>query len=1247
VVWVFLIIGNRLGEGFAVHWHFLRIIVAANVVALAWLRSPSALGEDHPPALNLEAAMPRLIVQLGHSKGISSVAFSPDGKQVLTGSSDETARIWDAATGNEIRKFAGHTEGIESVTISPDGKHVLTGGDDNTARLWDAATGNEVCQFKGHKSRVTSVAFSPDGKQVLTGSSDETACLWSAASGKLFQKLEGHKDQVWSVAFSRDGKQVLTGSADHTARLWDAATGNEVCQFKGHKSRVTSVAFSPDGKQVLTGSDDNTARLWDAATGNEVCQFKGHKSRVTSVAFSPNGKRVLTGSADGTALLLETDTARDVGRFDAKPFWVEAVAFSPDGTQVLAGIDDHTARLWDAATGKTVCRFEGHVGEVNSVAFSPDGEQILTGNFALTQFKKAARIWDATSGREIGKLEGSSWVNSACFSPNGKQVLAGSGGLDNTAWLWDAVTGRELQKFQIGGISTITSVAFSPDCKKVLIGSSFGFGGLDTTAQLRDAATGKRIREFDGHWSSAKSSAVSPQNVTDVQPLSAEIQTAAATQQMLAKFFEENEHSGGITSIAFSPNGRQVLAGSADWTAWLWDANSGNVIRKFEGHTKGVTSVAFSRNGKHALTGSWDNTARLWDAATAKEILRFQDEGNTKGVTSVAFSHDGTQVLSASEYGGTASLWDAHTAKRIRNFAGHAGHVTSIAFSPNDKWILIGTSEGRTIVWDAATGNELCSLVSFSNGDWAVVNPEGRFDASNLDNIKGLSWIMPDGPMNPLPVEIFLREYYEPNLLNSAIKGVDFLHPVRKLAEINRTQPKVKILNIERQEDDTVTVTVEVANATSDIQRDDRGKLLESGVFDVRLFRDGKLIGQQRDVDRDIYAGIPVNLSNLDEFTAELKAWRTGTEVKLDPQGKKVLHFCGIKIPRKTWRKEVDFSTYAFNADRVKSETDERKYNVLAYLPRAKGRAFVIAIGVNEYENSAWNLDFAVSDASVFRASVSRSLVDSGAYQEQEVAAVLLTSDRPGNAATSVANKASIREALDLLSGKCTKPNLLAHVENIEKLRKVSPEDLVLLFFSGHGTNKNHKFYFLPSDIGKSVAQQQIVDSAFLKRCISSDELALWLKDVDAGDTALIIDACDSAAAVVGATERAFKPGPLGNRGLGQLAYDKGMRVLAASQSTEDARADKTHGQSVLTQALVREGIDDRNAARSPNEERISIRQWLKYAAERVPKLCEESNIPLQTPALFDFIRQDDDPAVLKLRSSTAAPATTHPARAE
>jgi len=213
----------------------------------------------------------------GHTSSIGSVAFSFDGKKIITSSADCTARIWDAESGKELKRFRVCGAMINSTAISPDGKKVVAGSVDDIAHIWDADSEKELKELEGHENFVNSVAFSPDGKKVITGGMDNTVRIWdaelsSANFGKELKKLKGHTDWVTSAVFSSDGKKVVTGSGDKTARIWDANSGKELKrlggtsffgQMNGHRDVVESAAFSPDGKKVVSGSWDKTARIWD------------------------------------------------------------------------------------------------------------------------------------------------------------------------------------------------------------------------------------------------------------------------------------------------------------------------------------------------------------------------------------------------------------------------------------------------------------------------------------------------------------------------------------------------------------------------------------------------------------------------------------------------------------------------------------------------------------------------------------------------------------------------------------------------------------------------------------------------------------------------------------------------------------------------------------------------------------------------------------------------------------------------
>jgi WD40 repeat protein/transcriptional regulator with XRE-family HTH domain len=593
---------------------------------------------------------------IGHTDGLYGLAFSPDGKYVLTGSNDNTVRLWDIVTGKEVRRFIGHTKGLYAVTFSPDGKYVLTsGGNDDTARLWDAQTGAEIRRFV-HPGGVRGVAFSPDGKYVLTGSIDKIARLWDVATGQEIREFTGHTGTVTAVAFSPDGKYVLTGSQDQTARLWDAATGKELRAFTGHTDQVWSVAYSPDGKYVLTGSDDETARIWDAQTGAEVRQLVGHTDTVLSVAYSPDGNYIITGSFDQTARLWDAHTGQELRRFMGQLGHINRVAYSPDGKYVLTGGDDHTALLWDAQSAPERPQFLGHTGAVNAAAYSPDGKYVLTGGNDHT-----VRLWDAQTGAEIRRFVGhTSELYSVAFSPDGKYVLTGS--QDKTARLWDTATGNQLRSFDAK--SSVEEVAFSPSGKYVLVGTA---GGPlpDDNIQMWDVQAGVQLRHFSG------------------QPRD-------------------------VWGLAFSSDEKYVFGAGNNSLAHLWDAQTGALVRTFSRiPANGTGTLAVSLDGKSLYAQDLNGITHMWDVQTGAELRTFPGGG---GFNNVAVSPDGKSVLGTGA-SSTARLWDVQTGTELRRFTGHTADVYAVAFSPDGKLVLTGSADGTARLWDADyhdTINYLC-----------------------------------------------------------------------------------------------------------------------------------------------------------------------------------------------------------------------------------------------------------------------------------------------------------------------------------------------------------------------------------------------------------------------------------------------------------------------------------------------------------------------------------------------------------
>jgi WD40 repeat protein len=277
----------------------------------------------------------------GHSAWVYSVAFSPDGRQAISGSNDKTIKLWDVASGNLIRTFSGHSDAVFSVAFSPDGRQAISGSYDKTLKLWDVASGRVIRTFSGHTGYVRSVAFSPDGRQVISGSWDGRLKLWDIAGGSLIRTFSGHTDYVDSIAISPDGRQVISASYDGTLKLWDVVTGRLIRTFS-HRHRNYGgyvIAFSPEEKQIILGSSDSLEML-DITSGSVIRIFSTYG---ICVAFSPDGRQVISNELK----LWDVATGREIRTFWFSTFLVTSVAFSPDGKKVILGDETGYVRVWN------------------------------------------------------------------------------------------------------------------------------------------------------------------------------------------------------------------------------------------------------------------------------------------------------------------------------------------------------------------------------------------------------------------------------------------------------------------------------------------------------------------------------------------------------------------------------------------------------------------------------------------------------------------------------------------------------------------------------------------------------------------------------------------------------------------------------------------------------------------------------------------------------------------------------------
>ena len=627
------------------------ILLALEAVEKTYTVDGTALPEAEQ-ALHRAIQASRIALTLtGHNDNVWHAVYSPDGTLIASASLDNTVKLWDAASGQEIRSLmASFQTGVNAVAFSPDGKWLATAGGDHTVRIWEVASGEELQRMEGHSAVVFSVAFSPDGQTLASVAWDGTTRLWDAANGEPIQTLaetEAGAMTYW-VVFSPDGTRLVTANttwAESWATVWDVQTGEKALTLPGEATIMRSVAYHPDGTRILTTGDDQTAQLWDAVSGEKLFTLYGHTDTVSFGAFSPDGTHIATASYDRHIKIWDAATGRELFDLAGHARDASSAVFSPDGTQIVSTSLDGTVKVWHVTPSREVLTLVTSpviaFTEGAELAYSPDGTRIVAASSDITP-----KVWDVATGELLLTLSGhSDLVTFATFNADGTRIATASN--DQTAKIWDAATGRELLTLR-GHTESVFGVAFSPD------GTRIATASFDKTARIWDAATGETLHALKGHWDWVFSVVFSPDGArVATSSFDKTVRTwDVATGQPL-RAIDQHAHQDLIGQVVFSPDGTQLATASFDGTAKVWDSQTGELLLILAGHGASVFDVAFSPDGKWLASASADTTARLWDAETGAEVLTLYAPGPLSGV---AFSPDG-ETLAAAGRDGTIRLY--------------------------------------------------------------------------------------------------------------------------------------------------------------------------------------------------------------------------------------------------------------------------------------------------------------------------------------------------------------------------------------------------------------------------------------------------------------------------------------------------------------------------------------------------------------------------------------------------------------
>jgi len=619
---------------------------------------------------------------LSHEGWLNSARFSMDGKKVVTASGDNTAQIWEVATGNHLVTLQGHEDSVRYAEFSLDGQMVVTASRDNTVKIWKVT--GELLKTLHHNDFVNHAQFSSDNQKIITASEDHTAKIWTV-TGKLLATLQ-HNGAVKWIKFDRNEQKVVTASHDHTAKLWEVATGKLLAKLD-HASIVNSAEFSPDGRLVVTASHDHIAKIWEVETGKLFTTLR-HKDVVNYAEFSPDGQMVITASNDNSAKLWNISNEEPIATLSGHESAVIHAKFSSNGQLVTISFDN-TVRLWNANTRQLLSTFHGHEG-LNYVEFNRDGDKVVTASL-----DKTARIWERNADNQkllntpknpqsIITLQGHQGrINSVNFSPKGHQILSASE--DKTARIWDAEQGKlqiQLSEHNDG----VKYAEFNASGDKVVTAST------DKTARLWD---------LKDQFIQPKPFLIFPHEMAVEHATFAFFKkqwVISRTGNSTILWDTDNERTIFELDSVFelSPDEQKLLVISGKVVNifsidFMFNPKNTQPIRILP-HLSKVNFAQFSNDGKRVITGS-GNTVQIWNITGSSDPISLP---HGVPVCHAAFSSDGRKVISAA--GHAAFLWDADSGERFITLP-HTNPVIHTKFSLDGQKIVTVSEDNKIRVW--------------------------------------------------------------------------------------------------------------------------------------------------------------------------------------------------------------------------------------------------------------------------------------------------------------------------------------------------------------------------------------------------------------------------------------------------------------------------------------------------------------------------------------------------------------------
>jgi WD40 repeat protein len=661
----------------------------------------------------------------GHTDAVYAVAYSPDGKFLITASFDHTLKLWEVATGKELRTYGGptgHTKQVISVAFSQDGSMIASGSTDNTLKVWDVPINAPIRSFKASDA-VQAVALSPDGLKLAIAGKDGSLKLVTPIEFKELVKFEpGHQGAITALAFSANNALLASIGVDRTLRYWNVADGKLLATIGAHTGSVNNVAINPNNTAAYTVGDDGYLKFWTLSPQPSKT-LPGHTAAIRALAMTNDNAAFYTGGEDRTIRHFTIAGAKEVRSFAGPQAGITSVATHPANAFVAAGTQDCRVFLWNNADAKALANWLAHDGAVHSIQVQPQGQQLMTaGADGLVKFWALPHVPSRTFAHPDGVLV-------AVASPDGKKVYTGSS--DKFVRIWET-TKQGMEKQFAGHTGPVTAVAVSPNLQVLASGST------DHTVRLWNQQTAKENDILLAHTAPVTALGI---NAAGTQMLSASEDGAVKLWTLPTVAPKLFAHPDQITNLVLTSDAGRMLTGGHDKIVRLWNLASGAKEKEYAGPTMPIVNVAVSMNGAIIAAISADKTVTIWNAADAKVLQKLP---LPTGPLAVAISGDAQSVFVGLADNSIKQIKIAD-GKDIKVFpAQHKGAVVGLALSPKGDLLFSAGADKTIQTWSLPDGTPKAKFDHVAPVSAMVLSKDGTRIAALGDKVVKV-WTTADG----------------------------------------------------------------------------------------------------------------------------------------------------------------------------------------------------------------------------------------------------------------------------------------------------------------------------------------------------------------------------------------------------------------------------------------------------------------------------------------------------------------------